>query len=101
MKANAPTINIGQASSINFDVKEQDFAKIEEGKFQQGIPIASKYEYEPIPARAATPTLGAIAGRDKRPANAIGSYLIPPNEGTYVLASVDGEIKWLETESCD
>jgi hypothetical protein len=101
MKANAPTTNVGQVVATNFDVKEQDFAQNPDGTFEKGIPLASKYNYDAIPGRAATPTRGAIAAREQRKGNAIGEYLIPPNSGTYVLGSVDGNIQWIATEDCD
>ena len=31
----------------------------------------------------------------------IDSWATAPKEGTYVLASIDGNIQWIATENCD
>jgi hypothetical protein len=79
MKANAPIINSGQAVATNFDVKEQKF-----NGDQKGIPIAGDY-----------------SGVSGWKGSAIGEYKIPPQSGTYVLGSVNGNIQWIATEACD
>jgi hypothetical protein len=79
MNSSAPTINTGQAVATNFDVKEQKFNGTE-----KGIPVAGNY-----------------SGESGWGGSAIGEYKIPPQTGTYVLGSVNGNIRWIATEACD
>ena len=73
MKANAPTINTGQAVATNFDVKEQKF-----NENQYGIPIAGNY-----------------TGSNGWNGSAIGEYKIAPQNGNGLFESTSGTPGWL------
>jgi hypothetical protein len=79
MNTGAPTINLGNTLGVNFDVKEQLF-----NGNQKGVPIAGNYT--------------GVAGWS---GSAIGEYKIPPQSGTYVLGSINGNIQWIATEACE
>jgi hypothetical protein len=73
MNTGAPTINLGNTLSVNFDVKEQLFT----GN-QKGIPIAGNYT--------------GVSGWS---GSAIGEYKTAPQSGNGLFESISGTPGWL------
>jgi hypothetical protein len=47
------------------------------------------------------PRVGLPARPGEEPSPLIDTWAEAPSGGTYVLASINGTIQWLETEACD
>jgi hypothetical protein len=56
-------------------------------------------KYPPNAGKKAIPFSRPGVGKNGGPL--IDSWAEAPNSGTYVLASVDGNIQWIETTDCE